>query len=453
MILLVLILLSGSAFALTEKDIITSVTTNFPLIEEATLKLEASKGELESSFGAFDHKLKFKSRNRIEDRYENSYIETTLERQTPYGGLGLFAGHRQGIGTFAPYDGKYKTSSAGEIFAGISLPLLRNFLTDDARTDLLKAKLANEIAGHEFELKRNLTIHKALSIYYKWVVADQKVKIRQQVLKIAEERQSMLEKKFQAGDIEKLKLTDNQRSIEKRKAELTESEIELNNFRTLLSLYYRDKNGNPVLPEVSITVDEKLPTDTFAPFNKELLPQLNLIEKELKIREADRALYSQSQLPGLNVELLGARELSGNVPYDPERLLLGVKFDFPLENRKAEGKTTASEYKYKALVKQRDYAHQELERLYKFSTDAVRMTKFRYEVTSSEFSKTKQLGQAERNRWNQGASDLYIVNLREQDTAEAEIKKWSVWFDYHQYTLDARLYSGTLLPPSDAGTI
>jgi hypothetical protein len=36
------------------------------------------------------------------------------------------------------------------------------------------------------------------------------------------------------------------------------------------------------------------------------------------------------------------------------------------------------------------------------------------------------------------------VNLREQDTADAEIKKWNVWYEYHQFHIDSRLFSGTI---------
>lgn len=80
-------------------------------------------------------------------------------------------------------------------------------------------------------------------------------------------------------------------------------------------------------------------------------------------------LYAQTRLPGLAVEVLGARELSPNVAYDPDSLQLGVKFDYPLENRKAQGKTVSSEYKLKAIQKEREYLAQELTRMFNFSVE------------------------------------------------------------------------------------
>lgn len=54
------------------------------------------------------------------------------------------------------------------------------------------------------------------------------------------------------------------------------------------------------------------------------------------------------------------------------------------------------------------------------------------------------MAEAEKSRWMQGASDLFIVNLREQDVADVDIRRWSALYDYHQYLLDAKLFSASL---------
>ena len=55
------------------------------------------------------------------------------------------------------------------------------------------------------------------------------------------------------------------------------------------------------------------------------------------------------------------------------------------------------------------------------------------------------MAEAEKNRWSQGAFDLFVVNLREQDVADVDIRRWTALYDYHQYHLDARLFSGKIL--------
>lgn len=444
--ILLIFLTTFSLFAQNtfEESIIRSVLNNFPLIEEAQLKYLSSEQEVISSEGAFDHKVGFKSRNRIEDKYANQYFESIIERQTKFKGINLMAGHRQGRGLFPFYDGKLETSGAGEIFAGITLPILRNFQTDEARTQLEISRFKQRLAKAERELKENIYIHKALSLYYKWIFYNQKIKIRNDILAIAIKRQEMLDKKFKAGDVEKLKIIDNLRSIDKRKDELTKSEVEWLNTKTQLELFFRDDSGSPIKLERETYPQDDIKDNKLVFTEFSSLPQIKIIDQEIQIFRQKKEFYRQSQLPGLNLELLGARELSGNRPYDQSSLQVGVKFDFPIENQKAQGSTLSNEYQMRALEKQKEYLLQSLRQQYNFSLDALKMSRDRWLITTDEFNRTQILSESEKKRWEQGDSDLYIVNLREHDAADASIKRWHVWYEYHQYLLDSLLFSGKI---------
>lgn len=444
---LLLFFLSFETFALNEKVVIDSVLTHFPLIEEAQLKLSAAKGEVTSAEGAFDHKLNFSSRNRIEDKYDNQYFEATIERQTGFGGTSLVVGHRQGLGNFPAYDGKYETSGAGEIFAGISVPVLRNFKTDEFRTNLRIKQIEKKQAEMQVNLKKMIYLHKALTLYYKWILETQKFKINSGILELAKSRHQMIEKKFKAGDIEKLKVADNQRAIDKRAGDVLKNEIELNKVRAELSLYLKNKEGHPLEIPLESESEHKLQKleSTITAIDVTKNPQIGILSLEKEKLQTENEYYDQSELPGLNLELLGAKELSQNVPYDPERLQLGIKFDLPLENRKAEGKTVAFRYKIMALDKNKQFVEAQLEQQVKFFTKASLDSKLRWEITSQEFDGTKKMADAEKRRWAQGASDLFIVNLREQDVADVDVRRWSALYDYHQYHLDAMLFSGNIL--------
>lgn len=452
MIFWILIIFTSSVYSLTEAEVVKSVLDHYPLVQEAELKARSASAEVTSAEGAFDHKLSFKSRNRLEDQYPNQYFETALERQTPFGGTSLIAGHRQGRGHFPSYDGKYQTSGAGELFAGISVPVLRNFQTDENRTNLRVRQIEKKQAIEQLRLKKLLALHKALSLYYKWVLESQKLKINRGVFDLAKLRHSMLQKKLNAGDIEAIKLTDNQRAIDKRSGEVLKNEIELNKVRAELSLYVRDPSGTPqhLGEEASAEVILRNP-ETASPTKATTppVPQLVILALEKEKLSAEQALASQGRLPGLSLELLGSRELSANAAYDPESLQLGLKFDLPLENRKANGKTVATLYKLKALERQTIYLEQELEQQVAFFSGASASSRERWDVTSREFENTQKLADAEKTKWAQGASDLFIVNLREQDVADVEIRRWSSLYDYHQYILDSKLFSGTLLGDSD----
>jgi outer membrane protein TolC len=444
---LFLFVFSTQVFALSEQDVARAVLANFSLIQEAELKLEAAKGELTAAEGSFDHKLIFKSRNRIEDKYDNQYFETTLERQTAFAGINLVAGHRQGIGQFPAYDGKYETSGAGEIFAGLSVPVLRNLKTDEFRTNLKIKQIEKKQAELEVHLKKMIYMHKALTLYYQWILETQKLKINKSIFELAEKRHEMIRRKFQAGDIEKIKVTDNQRAIDKRSGDIIKNEIELNKLRAKLGVFLTDSQGNPISIPMETSPDYILKTKESSALSSDISrnPQVKMLDYEREKLKIESVFFDQSKLPGLNLELLGAKELSSNEPYDPERLQVGIKFDFPLENRKAQGKSVAYNYKVKAIEKKQQFLELELSQQLSFFIRASSDSKQRWEITNKEYEGSRKMAEAEKKRWQQGASDLFVINLREQDVADVDIRRWTALYDYHQYHLDARLFSGTIL--------
>ena len=257
----------------------------------------------------------------------------------------------------------------------------------------------------------------------------------------------MIERKFKAGDIEGIKVIDNQRAIDKRNGDIVKNEIDLSRVSAELAIYLRDEQGSPMTipsesnPEFILNKDEpKL-------FSSDITqnPQMKILNLEREKLKLESIFFDQSKLPGLNLELLGAKELSPNEPYDPERLQVAVKFDFPLENRKAEGKSVSYNYKVMAIEKNRQFLESELTQQLGFFAKASTDSKRRWEITTKEFEGTKKMAEAEKKRWSQGASDLFVVNLREQDVADVEIRRWTALYDYHQYHLDARLFSGQIL--------
>ena len=91
------------------------------------------------------------------------------------------------------------------------------------------------------------------------------------------------------------------------------------------------------------------------------------------------------------------------------------------------------------------YLEAELFQQLSFFSKASADSKLRWEVTSKEFDGANKMAVAEKSRWAQGASDLFLVNMREQDVADVDTRRWTALYDYHQYHLDARLFSGKIL--------
>ena len=445
MILLFALLTAATAHAetLTPAALKTAVLQNFPLVEEAALKAQAAEGNLVASRGAFDTKLKLKGDDRFGEKYSYLATEALLEKQLPVSGLRVFGGHYRARGQVPEYTGKYQTSASGEVVAGLELPLLRNRSTDEARTELLAAQGGLDIAEQELVLKKNLYLYKAMSAYEKWRYAHTKKIIRTTLLTVAEERGKMLKKKVAAGDVEQLRVVDNERSINKRQEELLGADLELNVASSSLGVYYL-VGGAPADLQASFPMPYgDLPEPgSLAELKK--VPQLNIIERQLDVTRQREGLARNQRLPALNLQVSGHRDLDPAPGLEPKRLQIGLVLEIPFENRKGVGKETAERSKALALEQEKLQTQNELKATLAQAEASLRTAFERSKVLKNELTNAQKVVSAERTRWLHGDSDLFVVALREQDLADVQIKLWGAHYDYQQAALDLGLITSTL---------
>ena len=439
-------LITFNSFAIDESMVVNSVLNNFPLIEAEMLKAKAVEGDKIEAEGSFDFVLKAKAKIWRQDPYDNDYYDAYLEKQTAFGGMKVKAGHRKGIGDFNYYAQDLETSRAGQAYVGFMTPLLRNLETDEYRTKLEITKIKEVIAKEKIKVKKLISIHKALSLYYKYLFELKKLKINQEILSLAEKRQKFIETKFRAGSESKFKLIENTRILNKRQAEVMKTEAELIQIETELSLYVREKNGTPIKFNRDSEPEDKLEVISAKIFKSiDQNPHLKILTLEKQILNTEKRYNEQSKLPGLNLDVTGYKELSNRARYQDNILQVGVFFDLPLENRKAEGSSVASLYRLKALEKELTFLKDQLDQQFDASFRSGLLAKERWQVAKKEYETAKYLVKGETKKWEMGSSTLFTVNLREQDLADIETRVWYALYEFHQYRLDSGLFTASLV--------
>lgn len=424
MILTVLLLvIHPAAHALELLQFQRTVLERFPLILEQQAKVDAAEAKLRQNQGSFDHKIKAKTLNQFENKYDNQFWDVRLERQTSAWGSRLYAGQRQGTGNIPVYDQKYETSSIGEIFAGLEVPLLRNRAMDEFRSGREQARLAMVIEQEDLRQKKLELAVKAGQAYWKWVVLGQKLRIQKQWFETARERQGFLARKVKMGDTSSIKLTDNERTLLKRQSELTKTEREFELARLEIGFYLG--TTGPALTEVpesfpaSAPIPEKNP-----PAMPSGLPAFRIVEAETQIIGVDRELARSLRLPELNLGLEGARDL-GNIPShqgDPDQLRVALRIEIPIENNKGIGKVEEAKAKLQAIQQRRTWLHRQWEVSAAQVLESLRQLRLQIQQQEAETVATAKMAAAERKRWDLGDSDLFFVNIREQDEAEARVR-------------------------------
>lgn len=443
LIILVLLFWPLSAFSITEKDVVRSSLQYFPQVLESLQKLKETEGKVTEARGGFDAKIKAEVDSRTQGYYDGDAYKASLEKPLPFLGSKIYAGHRQGFGQFPVYEGKYETLNRGESFAGVSLSLLRDSFIDETRYKLFSSEQEVQQAQFNFYQAKVKVQTMALKAYWLWLVKGHELQVYENILKLAKARDKQINRRIKVGDLAKIYAAENKQYVRKREAQVLQSQLEFQEASYHLSLFYRDGKGRPTpigkgdLPPIE---ERKLGTlkDTEATYQKALQDNLKLkiLESEKKQAQLDIRMGRNEFLPraDLNFEWNQDQGIGPDrLTQDENRILLTV--EVPLQFRKASGKKRAGEAKLDQVKTKKRWVQEKLKAdlrslIFEFNS----LAKI-YEITIDQIKLAERLAKAEQKKFSKGASDLILVNLREENFAEAQVKNLYSLLKY--YFIDA----------------
>lgn len=421
-------------------EVIGSVRNLYPLVIGATSDVEAARGEVTASEGAFD--LNWKNRvSSTSGYYENYRLDSMIEKPLGPWGASLFTGYRLGRGLFAVYDEKALTAASGEARVGFEISLWRNRPIDRRRTNLEKSKLALSAAEASAVQARVEAVRSASQRYWDWVAAGKRVSIFRALLAIAEARDEGLRERVRHGDVPEFERKDNERTILQRRAQLVTAERGVQQAAIELSLFLRDSAGNPREPKESelpdsitregIRADWDLNHDTSLALQQR--PELVRLGASREQSELESAWADNQLAPRLDLQVAASRDLdNSSFSRAGTELEAAVVLEIPLERRLALGRgqnARATRDRIEALERMlRDKIAAEV----RDTHSALRAAVAKIEIAFSETELARKLEQGERERFEHGDSNILFVNLREQATADASTREVEALADYHK---------------------
>lgn len=438
---------------LTLEQVLQSTIRAYPLLVAAERDVDAAEGEALSAEGGFDVAWKTKATARPLGYYDGFTVDTLVEKPTSLWGVSTFAGWRVGMNKFPSYDEKLQTLDQGEWRAGVNVPILRNGPIDRRRASLARAELAKQIAHLSLSEQRIELRRAAAYRYFAWVAAGRKLAIAETLLRNVEERGTAIDARVRSGDLPAIEAADNGRALEQRRAQVAHSLRALEQTAIELSLFNRSDAGEPVLPR-----REQLPAEWPA---SAVLPEASAdaVEVALARRPEPKRLSLQrdqqavelsftenQQLPSLDLQVVGSRDFGRALPQRPDlqdpALEVSLVLDIPLQNRVNEGRAATLRAQVdKASIQQR-FAAERVTASVQDASSAMRRAEERIRAAEREVALALTLEDAERQRFEAGDSQLLFVNLREQQTAEAELRQVDAIFDYHRAITDWRAARG-----------
>lgn len=434
--LVLLALLSGfpasAAPTLMLDDVLASSLRHYPEILESRAGVDAQKGAVTAAEGIFDLELKNDSYARPTGFYDGRITDTRLEKRLEGTNTRVYGGYRVSDGTFPIYEDEFFTNEGGEVALGVLFSLLRDRAIDQDRFTLMNSKLQLDAAKLELLLTKIAVQYQAMQAYADWLAAGQIVQVRRDLLSIAEDRQSALGQRAERGDVADIFVTENRQYLLARQAQLNEAEREFINAANRLSLFWRDEAGVPQVPAAA-----SMPADfpvLAAPADSETQnavlqaiearPEFSVLDASIA-QEKNRLRLGENRLsPRVDVGLEAARDYGDGSPTrDETEGIVKLQVAIPLQRRAGEGIVSQA----KAKLRELEYRRRLLDDRIRAEIASIRAdimaAQQNMTLADREAEVASTMQRAEQERFTSGASDFFVVNLREDNLANARIKQ------------------------------
>jgi len=429
---------------LTLEMVFSQTEKSFPGLDLVRIDEKIASNRLLGLQGLFDTTITSKNTISPFGYYNNGYLDLYINQPTTLWGTTFFSGWRNGFGKFPVYEGKKETLSLGEFRAGFELPLLKDGEIDKNRTSLAKAEVDLQIAKLKILEKRNKTLKSVGEKYWKWVATGNKYLIAKNVLNIAEKRIKDLEISFKSGLISKMDLLENQRSIFQRQQKLIIEERDFRSAATELSFYFRGEDGTPLNPEdynYPLIYDLENLSEKYHPeadLTRVLKnnPEYLVLEEKINKINLEVLLYRNQLSPSLDLQFAISQDIgSGSQTRQPFELDAGIYFSYPFQLREYSGRLKEAENDLKKLNLEKQLFSDNLLNELKVAYYQITSGWQNYQNACQEYELANKLQIMENERVLLGNSDLLILNLREQNTADAASRKVTSFTDFLQAVL------------------
>ena len=408
------------------EDVLRSVSRCYPKIKIADLEINKSKGEYITALGKFDPSLNLDTASQPVGGYINNYGDTELDIPTLYNGVKFFGGYRNGQGNWPIYYQNYLTNSGGEYRAGLSLPLLRDRLIDKERAGLLTKEESIRMKQHDAAFTKIKVFQEAIKAYWQWVQAGLQFATFKQLKILAEKRQSAIVSQANHGDLPKLAIAENMQQIMQRNQLVNQGKMIFEQAKINLSLYYRDKEGKPQLPP-----DSALPFDLLvksahpreALLQLEEHPSLKKINNYSKIIKIKYELAKNELLPHLDGTAYTFKQngTGGYALLIPQAAMLGVSFKFPLLQREAKGKVLSVRNELQQIRAEKKFLLEQLKNELASLLIGIKIYHNQMVLLNKELVLAAKVQRGETKKFYAGDSTLFLVNQREQTTAQVQL--------------------------------
>lgn len=409
-----------------------------PIARQAQLIQQEGNAYVQYARGAFDPKIYLEQRNKYYDG-KNYYDERGVGLQIPtWFGLTLNAGNESNAGAFInPED---ITPSGGLSYAGATMPLLRNLITDARRTQLQRAKIFETRSGFMKNTVLNELAANVVSDYLRWYFAAQELALYNQAVAMSTDRLRAVREEFIAGAKPISDTIETAAQLGSFLLSQQEAQIEYAKAKLMFSAHLWNSDGLPVEPLPGVlpafsgldfldSFVAAFPDTAVVENILELQPELGNMSFFQKELELEKRFKKQQLLPDLSLKynLLspGFMNFTGPSITALNNYNFGLKFSTSLFLRKERGEYRLADYKWQGQGLK--VAWKTRESTQKVRAAYVKVLTYRDMLGQMKglVDNFQTLYENEKIRFESGDATVFLVNTRETKLIETRIKQLS----------------------------
>lgn len=422
---------------LTLDKLLESSARYAPAILQGLAEAQSANARITASQGAFDLVFSAETYSYLSGFYDGQYVNAEAIQPLANNGGQVEVGYRVSRGDFPVYNDFFFTNQVGELKARGVYALLRDSLIDGRRFGERNARINADIAKIETNIVAIGVQQRAIESYNNWIAAAQQLRIYRELLKLANDRQQGLVRQVQLGGLADIILTENRQNILRRQTLLVQAERNLDQAANRLSLFWRDDKGRPLQPDPeSIPQDlPRLGRDADEDINDVLArrPDIKIVEARLEQARLKLQLDENLLRPKLDVFAEASNDFGatgiGGESREGFETIVGVRFSVPLQRREARGRIAATQAEMEAVRLARQQVEERVENTINDIIIALEAAENLLRISREEERAAEILAAGERRLFRAGASDFFLVNLREEAAANASIRRLQAEFN------------------------
>lgn len=422
--------------SLSLEDVLSLSRSYTPDIMARIADRQAASGAEQAALGQFDMTITANGTSRATGYYGGTVLEAGASQNFRSRGGKIYGKYRISDGTFPIYEDANYTNSLGEFKVGALFAMMRDKDIDANRFGLRDTKLASRQAELDVLLTKVTVQQQAGVAYWRWVMAGYQKRVYERLLTIATVRQSALKRQVQQGAVADIYLLENQQTILRRKGLVATADQRLQAAALQLGYYLRDKDGTMRVPseaQIPTTAGYKNLNNLINKGTIELTqtllerPELQRLKVGIQRLNEQVKLYDNALSPRLDLSVEMSRDFGnvaqGGISRQSFDTRVGFQFSFPLGQNTARGKLATAKAKRRSMGQKERMIEEKITiNLQRIMVDLKTTSKL-VTLARQEASQSRELETAERTRFENGASDFFLLNIREETAANAEIKE------------------------------